>query len=255
MPTYAVLGATGNTGLSLLDVLRQSPDKEVHAYCRSRAKLVRLYPQAEIDKGIVVFEGPLTNKANLVACLRGTRAAFLAVAESDNVPGCTIAYDTATAVVAALRVLQGDHEPLPKLIILSSASLEYQFYKVMPGLVHMMLMAAASHVYKDLARTEAMLRDEQSWISNTTWMKPGALTFDSQKGHVLSKTESTSPVSFLDLAAGMVEAADDMTGAYAMSSVSVNPTAKNVAFPWYAPMALVRGLLFHFLPWTYKYVG
>ena len=216
---------------------------------------MRLLPEAENDERVHVFEGSLENKENMVDCLRGTRAAFLAVAESSNVPGCSIAYDTAVAVIAALRVLRKQNQILPKLVILSSSSLEYQFYKDMPYWAHKMLITAASYAYKDLERAEALLRDEQSWISNSTWMKPGALSHDMQKGHILSKDQSVSPVSFLDLAAGMVEVADDMSGTYAMSNVSVNPTARNVGFPWDAPMALIKGLLFHFFPWTYTYLA
>lgn len=255
MPCYAVLGATGNTGLSLVKVLGQSPDKHINAYCRSRAKLLRLYPEAEKDQNLCVFEGSLKDQATLVECLRGTRAAFLTVAVSTNVPGCTVAVDTAEAVIAALRVLHKDHETLPKLIILSSASLEYQFYKKIPRLVHKMLLAASSNVYKDLERAEAILRDEQSWIGSTTWIKPGALTFDTQKGHIVSKDVCDSPVSFMDLAAGMIQVADDLSGTYHMTSVSVNPASKNVAIPWYAIPALLKGLLFHFFPGTHKYLG
>lgn len=38
------LHAPGSTGQSLLTVLSQHPDKEIHAYCRSKSKLSRLSP-------------------------------------------------------------------------------------------------------------------------------------------------------------------------------------------------------------------
>lgn len=255
MPSYAVLGATGNTGSSLIRVLMQSPEKQINAYCRSRTKLLRLCPEAGAYDNIHIWEGPLAEPRDLVDCLRGTQAAFLAVAQSDNVPGCTIAYDTARIVVAALRILQKEKVALPKLIVLSSASLEPKFTDDVPQWVHTMLYYAASHVYKDLEKAEALLRDEQSWIPNTTWIKPGGLSHDKQQGHVLSKNTAKTPLSFLDLAAGMIEVADDMSGDYAMRNVAVNPTAKHVAFPWDAPVALFRGLLFHFLPWTYRFLA
>jgi hypothetical protein len=255
MPSYAVLGATGNTGLALIKVLLQSPDKEINAYCRSGSKLLNLCPQLRDRKTAKVFEGPLDSAHILVDCLRGTRAAFLAVAQSENLPNCTIAQDAARSVIAALRVLQGENAPLPKLIILSSASLEPKFCNDVPAWVHTMLYYAASHVYKDLELAETLLRNERSWITGTTWVKPGGLSHDTQKGHVVSKDHAVTPLSYLDLAAGMLEVADDGSGTYAMSNVAVNPTAKDVAFPWNAPMALVRGLLFHFCPWTFRWVG
>ena len=255
MPSYAVLGATGNTGLALIKVLLQSPDREINAYCRSRSKLLKLCPELTDRKTATIFDGPLDRTDILLDCLRGTRAAFLAVAQSENLPNCTVARDTARCVINALRALQEEKVPLPKLIILSSASLEPKFCNDVPQWVHTMLYYAASHVYKDLELAETLLRNEQSWITGTTWVKPGGLSHDAQKGHVVSKDNAVTPLSFLDLAAGMIEVAGDTTGTYAMSNVSINPTANDVAFPWNAPMALVRGLLFHFFPWTFRLVG
>ena len=62
-------------------------------------------------------------------------------------------------------------------------------------------------------------------------------------------------MSFLDLAAGMIEIADDDDGKYEMQSVTVNPTAKDVAFPWEAPKDIFRGVIIHFFPWVYRYMG
>lgn len=256
MSTYAVLGATGNTGLSLVRVLLQSPEKkQINAYCRSSTKLLHLRPEAISNSNVHIFEGRLDDSKVLVNCLRGTRAAFLAVAQSDNVPNCTIARDTARSVITALRALREEDTVLPKLIVLSSASLEPRLSNDVPRWVHTMLYWAASHVFKDLEQAEALLRDEQSWITGTTWIKPGGLSKDTQKGHAVSKDMSKTPLSYLDLAAGMIEVADDDSRCYAMCNVAVVPTANNVAFPWDAPVALVRGLLFHFFPWTYRLLG
>ncbi|CAK4034450.1 aflX ordB monooxygenase oxidase [Lecanosticta acicola] len=255
MPSYAVLGATGNTGLSLIKVLLKSPENEIKAYCRSRAKLLKQCPPLAARENAQIFEGPLSRSEILAECLRGTRAAFLAVAQSENVPNCTVARDTAYSTIAALKILEREKTALPKLVILSSASLEPKFCGDVPGWVHTMLYYAASHVYKDLEQAEVMLRSEQNWITDSTWVKPGGLTHDTQKGHTVSKDHAVTPLSFLDLAAGMVEVANDESGTYAMSNVSINPTSNKVAFPWNAPMALVRGLLFHFFPWSYSVFG
>lgn len=257
MPTYAVLGATGNTGQALLHVLLQSPNNHIHAYCRSKSKLERVCSVSAGNKHVRAFEGSLEDVSLLADCIRGTRAVFLAVAIIDNMPGCTIAIDTARVVVAALEKLRtesGARAKLPKLIVLSSASLEESFCGDVPALVHRVLSTAVSNLYKDLAEAESFLRAEQSWIS-TTFIKPGGLVHDKQKGHQISMTTAKTPLSFLDLAAGMVEVADSDDGQYDMKNVSVLAAATDVVFPWDGIYFVCTGLLFHFFPWTYHYLG
>jgi hypothetical protein len=257
MPSYAVLGATGNTGQALLQVLLQSPDNHIRAYCRSRSKLLRLCPVTADNEHVRIFEGSLEDVSLLADCIRGTRTVFLAVAVIDNMPGCTIAQDTATVVVAALEKLKMESDPivkLPKLIVLSSASLEDSFCGDVPAFVHTVLSTAVSNLYKDLAEAEKFLRAQQSWIS-TTFIKPGGLVQDKQKGHQISMDTAKTPLSFLDLAAGMVEVADTDSGQYDMKNVSVIPTANDVIFPWDGLYFVFTGLLYHFLPWTYYYLG
>ena len=257
MPSYAVLGATGNTGQALVQVLLQSPNNEIHAYCRSKSKLERVCPAARDNKQIRAFEGSLEDVSLLADCIRGTRAVFLAVAIIDNMPGCTIAMDTARVVVAALTKLKTESDAsakLPKLMVLSSASLEDSFCGDVPALVHRVLSTAVSNLYKDLAEAETFLRAEQSWIS-TTFIKPGGLVHDKQKGHEISMVTAKTPLSFLDLAAGMVEVADSDDGRYDMKNVSVLATAKDVVFPWDGIYFVFTGLLYHFFPWTYHYLG
>jgi putative NADH-flavin reductase len=257
MPSYAVLGATGNTGQALLQVLLQSPDNHIRAYCRSRSKLLRLCPATVDNKHVRIFEGSLEDVSLLAECIRGTRAVFLAVAVIDNMPGCTIAQDTASVVVAALEKLKMESDPiakLPKLIVLSSASLEDSFCGDVPAFVHKVLSTAVSNLYKDLAEAEKFLRAQQSWISST-FIKPGGLVQDKQKGHQISMDTAKTPLSFLDLAAGMVEVADTDNGQYDMKNVSIIATANDVVFPWDGLYFVFTGLLYHFLPWTYYYLG
>ena len=79
MASYAVLGATGSTGSSLIRILLQSQDAQVRAYCRSKQKLNKLLPEIVEDKNLQVFEGSLENVELMTECIRGTRAVFLAV--------------------------------------------------------------------------------------------------------------------------------------------------------------------------------
>lgn len=255
MSSYAVLGATGNTGQSLLKVLSQSPDSEIHAYVRSKSKLLHLSPELASATNVKIFEGSLEDVDLISDCIRGTRAVFMAVAVSDNVPGCRIAQDTTRVVVAAMEKLRSKapNQKLPRVIVLSSASLDDYLCRDMPRFVHWMLLACASHVYADLRKAEAYLRSQESWITSV-FIKPGGLVHDKQKGHALSTEKQQTFLSFLDMAAGMVEVADAEDDKWDMKNVSVLPTAKDVKFEWMAPINLVKGLLCHFFPSTYPWL-
>jgi hypothetical protein len=285
MPTYAILGATGNTGQALVQILLQDPTNIIHAYSRSKSKLHRLTPATLSNPQVRVFEGNLQDVELIKNCIRGTRAVFLVVAIVDNMPGCTIAYDTAQTVVSALEILRKESEPesesesedgtetgavvavtqggptkaratikIPKLLILSSASLEPTFCDDVPRVVHTILTLAVSHLYSDLQSAEQFLRSHSEWISST-FIKPGGLVKDRQGGHEISLVTSKTPLSFLDLAAGMVEVADDDGNRYDGRNVSVLPKAVDVGFPWEGVYFAFTGLLFHFMPWTYRFLG
>jgi putative NADH-flavin reductase len=255
MPTYAVLGATGNTGQSLLKVLTQTPTNKIHAYCRSKSKLENLQPDTVVNPNVRVFEGGLHNTDIIRDCIKDTHAVFLAVAVSGNVPGNTIAQDTARVVIAAMKELRDTDATsrLPKLVVLSAAPTQPEFTKDMPSLALTLLLCAESNIYNDLVAAESLLRNEQDWLS-VTFIKPGALTIDSQKGHKITMQSPQGVVSFMDLAAAMVEVADS-GDQYDWKAVSVDPFAKDVAFPWQNVPLLVKGLLYHFFPWAYRWLG
>ena len=256
MPTYAVLGATGQVGTSLLTVLlnQQHPDLKINAYCRSASKLHNALLQTQDNPAVTVYPGAITDTALLASTLRGTQAAFLAVAATQNEPGCSIAQDTAHAVIAALELLRKEGEKkLPLLVVLSSASIDRRFIRNIPWPLHSILYTALSSLYRDLELAEAYLLSHSNWV-HAVFVKPAALTHDVQGGHKLSVDESKSPLSFLDLAAGMVEVAGGGSDEWAGRSVSVLPMAKKVAFPWDAPVALGKGLLLHFLPWLWGWI-
>jgi oxidoreductase AflX len=255
MPFYAVMGATGNTGQSLLNILSQSPDNSIHAYVRSKSKLLRLSPELSSAKNVKIFEGDLEDVDLICNCISGTRAVLMAIAMSDNMSGCRIAQDTARVVVAAMEKLRSKdaNVKLPRVIVLSSASLDDYLCRDLPHFVHWMLLTCASNVYADLIKAEEYLRSQESWITSV-FIKPGGLVHDKQKGHALSTERQQTFLSFLDLAAGMVEVADTEGDKWDMKNVSVLPTAKDVKIEWMAPINLVKGLLCHFFPSTYPWL-
>ncbi|KAK4609015.1 Oxidoreductase ordB [Fulvia fulva] len=255
MASYAVLGATGNTGQALINILLQSPEKKIHAYCRSKQKLLRLTPQLADNKNVKVSEGSLNDTSIIADCIRGTRAVFLAVAVPDNMPGMTIAQDTARVTVGALQSIRAGNEKavLPKVIVLSSAKLDDNLCQNMPHAMKVLVKLATSNQCADLEESQRILTAERHWISST-FMMPGGLVQDAQKGHALSLETEKTPLSYLDLAAGMVEVADS-GDEYHMKNVSVIPTGTGVKFPYESLLEVVKGLLAHYFPWTYRYTG
>jgi NAD(P)-dependent dehydrogenase (short-subunit alcohol dehydrogenase family) len=256
MPCYAVLGATGNTGRALVQVLLDRADAHIHAYCRSQEKLCRYCPAAADPQRVSIFEGRLDNGNLIDQCVRGTSAVFLVVAVVDNMPGCNVSMATAQAVVASLQRLKATAPAvrLPRLVMLSSASLEESFCSDVPAAVHWVLKTAVSHLYRDLAAAEGFLRAQSSWLS-ATFMKPGGLVHDTARGHEICVNKAQTPLSFLDLAGGMVEVADAADGRYDMRNVSVIPKSGGSKFPWDGIYYTFTGLLFHYFPWAYGYIG
>lgn len=260
MPTYALLGATGSTGQALLDNMLKSPKYTVNAYVRSKAKLERLRPGiSQFDK-VQIFEGDLRDVPLITRCISNVSAIFAVVATNTNVPNLSVAQDTAQVIVAALCNLRTQNldAKLPRIIFLSSATVNPTFSRHRPGLLHWLLETSFSYVYEDLRRAEQFMRLHKSWL-NATFVHPSGLVHDAQKGHVVSleTPKRQTFLGYLDLAAGMLEVAD-AEGKYDWIGVSVVPTAKDVKIERRVPFFLAAGLTFHFLPWMYeisKYLG
>ena len=256
--TYAVLGATGNCGRALVHILLKTPDARVRAFCRNKAKLLKLIPELVEDAHVDIFEGSIHDIPLMASIIRETRAVFLCVSTNDNIPGCRLAQDTAHCVIEGLKTLKDDLErqqpfEAPKLILLSSNTLDDQLSQHTPPLVRQILLRSASHVYEDLRQAEKFLRSHEDWVK-TVFIKPGGLSVDVQRGHALSLIEEKSPLSYLDLAAGMIEAADDAEGKWDMQNVGVLYTGGEASFPRGAFMCISMGLVRHYFPFLHSYL-
>ena len=249
MATYAVLGSTGNCGTALIQTLLQQPKARIKAYCRNRAKLLRLLPGIEVSEQVEIIEGGIQEEQRLAACIRDCRAVFMVISTNDNIPNCRLSQDTAGAVIRALRTL----DQAPKIVLLSSATIDDHFSRHVPFLLRQILLRSASHVYADLQAAEALLRAEQAWLP-AIYVKPGALSVDRRRGHALSLTEEDSPLSYLDLAAAMVEAADDREGRYDGRNVSVVNTNGRAKFPTGTPLCILMGLSRHVFPFLHPFL-
>lgn len=257
MPTYTILGATGKTGGALLQLLLKAPNTNIKAYVRSKSKLLHQNPGLEQNDRVTIFEGAITNVPLLASALTPKiDAVFCVMGINENIPGTRIAQDTAHSVVAAMcRIRTTDVTYKPsKLIILSSVSLNPHIGEKVPAIGHAIISRALSNVYMDLTLAETYLRLHESWLT-MTFVQPGALVEDEQKGYKLSLDDCSTFVSYLDLAAGMIEIAE--TQDYDGKSVSLKATSKDVKFEPNAPPQIARGLVWHFAPalhWICRYL-
>ena len=256
MATYAILGATGNTGSALIQNLLKTPSCKINAYCRNKKKLLNKLPEVVENKRVQIFEGSIDDVDLHVSCLRGCKAVFLVITSNDNIPGFRGGQDSAQSVISALQKIRGEsgpETPLPKIVLLSSATIDDKLAHKMPKWFRPVMLTAASHIYDDLRVAERLLRAQQDWVK-TIFIKPGGLAVDKQRGDKLTLVEEESFISFLDLAAAMIEAADDQDGYYDMKNVSVNNTGGSAAFPKGTPLTIVFGLMRHYFHWTHKYL-
>jgi putative NADH-flavin reductase len=252
---YAVLCATGNCGTALIKNLQQRSNARIHAHCRNRVKLLQQFPEIKDGGTVAVFEGGIYNIDLIKSCIRGCHAVFLVVSTNDNIPGCRLAQDMAAAVIQALQELRETQktQKTPKLVLLSSGTIDSHFSQHVPWLLQRILLRSASHVYRDLKVTEKLLRAYKHWL-RTVYVMPGALAIDVQRGHALSFTEQDSPISYLDLAAAMIETADDEDGRYDERNVSVINTGGKPNFPKGTPWCIFIGLLRHYFPLLHPYL-
>lgn len=133
--TYAIVGATGNCGTALIKILLQREGVLIHAYCRNRAKLLRLLQDVDYSGRVTIFEGSMHNVELLGSCLHGCRAAFLVASTNDNIPGCRVGQDTAVSIIKALKSVRISAPAtlvMPKLVLLSSATIDKNFSRHAP---------------------------------------------------------------------------------------------------------------------------
>jgi putative NADH-flavin reductase len=251
-----VLGSTGNCGTALIQNLLCTKEAKINAYCRSKTKLIQKVPLVNGNERVQIYEGSIYDIDLLSECIRNARAIFHVVSTNDNVPGYNIGLETAKSLISALARLAAESQPdikLPKIVLLSSSTIDAHLSRHMPWWFKRILLTSASHVYDDLRRTESFLRAQQDWIS-TIFIKPGGLAIDIQRGHKLNLDHDESFISYLDLSAAMIEAADDPEGIYDMKNVSVTNTNGGAKFPQGTLLCILSGLVRHYFPFLHSYL-
>ncbi|KIA75619.1 Averufin oxidase A [Aspergillus ustus] len=188
MPTYALLGATGATGSSVLRHLlnthrapnanaaatsnsnsNPNPSLNLNILVRSKPKLLFTFPTLESHSHshyptnssspgiqIQITEGSATDPTALDSVLHSACIIFMCVATNDSTIGRTLTQDTASAILASLRRLRHSSKPrslyvTPTLIQLRSASLNPPLAAQVPRFVSRAVRFCLAAQYADLA--------------------------------------------------------------------------------------------------------
>lgn len=252
--SYAILGATGNCGTALMELLLNNTDVKIKAYCRNKDKLFRLVPAAANNPRVEVFPGSILDADLLGKAMYGCKAVFLTATTNDNVPGCHISQDLAHTVIKALEQIKSEPNPppMPRLALLSSATIDPWISRKNPW-VNAIVRRSAWHVYRDLELAEEFLRQHEDWVK-CIYIKPGGLSVDIQRGHKLTLDDEESFVSYLDIAAGMIEAVEDPDGKWDNKNVGVVNAGGKAKFPKGTPKCIICGLLTFYFPFLHPYL-
>ncbi|CZT15476.1 related to toxin biosynthesis protein [Ramularia collo-cygni] len=250
--SYSILGATGNCGLALLNLLLETTDATIKVYCRDRSKLVRLAPAVANTTRVEVYTGSITDVDVLAKAMWECSSVFLTASTNDNIPNCHISQDLVRTVIAALKKSKDAGAAIPRLVLLSSATIDPWISRKNPW-VNAIVRRSAWHVYKDLELAEDILRANEDWVK-CVYIKPGGLSLDIQRGHRLTLDDEESFVSYLDIAAGMIEAASDEKGRWDNKNVGVVNANGKAKFPGGTPRCILFGLLRFYFPFLHEYL-
>jgi oxidoreductase AflX len=218
MRTYALLGATGSTGSSVLRcLLSQHPaDVKLNILVRSKSKLLKAFPRLENTSAptINIVEGTSTDTAALSCSLENADVVFMCVATNKCKPGMSIAHDTAAAIVDNLKGLRqsaGGRYKTPAILQLRSAAINPSCARQAPGLVGFCL----HHLYVDLQLAsnvyESAAKESPVGLLDYIFIDPPALhdTGSAPTGYELVlKGKQSISLSYADLGAAMCEVAE-----------------------------------------------
>lgn len=255
MPSYAILGATGATGHSILEHLKTSPENRINVYVRSKPKLEGMFPGITSEPNVHIFEGGMKDASLISRCVAGVSAVFSVIATNENVPKTSLAEDTARILVAALRKIREEDAQarLPRVVVLSSCTVNEHLSRHTSRLGHWIVHCAFRHIYDDLERAEAYYRQNEDWL-NAVFIQPGGLVEAEQTGHELSTDICGGGfLSYGDLAAGMIEVAD-AGEKYDWKGVAVVPKGKGADFQFGVVRNFIHGLSLYCFPWLYGWI-
>lgn len=240
MPTYAILGATGQTGSEIVKALLPT-SAHLNIYARSRSRLEKKFPSISTAVNVSLFIGDLSDTSLLASCLSSADVIFSTVAQNRNEPGCSIAQQTAFAIVQALEPQRKSGVKIPYVVFLSSGSVDPNNPHQRETGYQFMYNWVLYHIYEDLRKAIKHLQDK-AWIPLIV-ASAGAIVHDPAE-HAVELTDdplkASQIESYADLAKGMIamgDAGDKWKGKYVSMKVNEGrPIDGN-------PIALLRYLL------------
>ncbi|KAL4898961.1 Averufin oxidase A [Aspergillus multicolor] len=228
MPTYALLGATGATGSSILRHLLHSEFPEnltINILVRHKSKLLSAFPDLALDnprsprptpsRTICIHEGTSTNPNILQPVIANASVVFNCVAQNGSPMGTTLVQDTAAALLAATRRQPqppGRRSPLT-VIQLRSASLNPVLAAQVPRFVHRIVSFCLAAGYDDLRRACALYeRAAREELLRYVFVDPptlhDALGTRATGYRLITVEEQAVCLSYADLGVAMCEIAD-----------------------------------------------
>ncbi|KAJ6120533.1 hypothetical protein N7523_004813 [Penicillium sp. IBT 18751x] len=216
MKSYAILGGTGSTGSSIISQLLQDERVQLNIYARSAQRLSEKLPELASNPRAKLYIGSLDDIELLANCLEGVDAAFFTVATNLNIPHCSIAQQTAHAVVSALEIVRSRMTKrngktkrsweCPSLIFLSSAGINPKLMAHESWIFNFAVSRGCYWIYLDLSLAADFLQSHD-WLS-LVFIQPEALVHDCAFGVRLDEEGATSRCSYADLASAMILAAE-----------------------------------------------
>ncbi|KAE8422576.1 Averufin oxidase A [Aspergillus pseudocaelatus] len=219
MVTYALLGATGATGSSILrHLLQKSPDSlRIQILVRSKAKLLQAFPSLETANNpqVHIIQGTSTDPNALSECLRNASIAFMCVAQNGSTIGTTLCQDSARTIISALQRQQqvegANYQPCT-IVQLRSASLNPALAAQVPALVHRIVSFCLFANYADIKQAcQYYSEAQQQGALEYILVDPPTLhdaNGTQTTGYRLISTESqATALSYADLGAAMCEIA------------------------------------------------
>jgi hypothetical protein len=219
MAIYALLGATGSTGSSVLRCLLSAPprDAKLNLLVRSKAKLLAAFPNLEENTSpkINIIEGNSTNSLNLQACLADASVVFMCIGQNESKRGSRLCYDTVSSILSAVKAIRAQQSNTfiaPTILQLRSASLNPVLARHAPYPVRKIVSFCLYYNYADIQRACALYEAAAiEGLAEYIYVDPPTIhdaEGTQRTGYQLILTEKqATALSYADLGAAMCEIA------------------------------------------------
>lgn len=201
----ALLGATGQTGRETLRKLLKHDFDKLKIYVRSEDKLLRQFPDILSDRRVEIHTGSIHDHEVLEQCLSHV-CTIICTLGSDGMEPDTILSDSAHAIVQTLRTFK-DRDAAwhkPRLIYLSSATLNERSAAARPKFVHWLIEYAFHYGYDELRIAQRLFAENEDLFS-LLLVQPNVLMRDTPAGYTITTEAALLGCAYPDLGDAFVE--------------------------------------------------